>query len=101
MLTRDEKRRAFLIVMNGFMEKYAAEIEGAGMSDERLVSCIARRMKFIGGKIANVVDRVNACAMEGSFWRGRMDFSRQHGPGNAFVQVELVEWIVGFYAVRT
>jgi len=46
MLTREEKRRAFLIVMNGFMERYADEIEGPGMSDARLAACIAGMMRF-------------------------------------------------------
>lgn len=46
MLSRNEKRRAFLIVMSGFMERYAAEIEGLGMTEERLAECIARMMQF-------------------------------------------------------
>lgn len=46
MLSREDKRRAFYIVMNGFMERYAAEIIGPGMSDARLTECIQRMMQF-------------------------------------------------------
>ena len=43
MFGREEKRRAMLIVLNGFMERHAAEIE-TGMTDERLKEAIAARM---------------------------------------------------------
>ena len=46
MVTSEEKRRAFLIVMQWFEAKYAAEIESESMSDNRLTECIARTMQF-------------------------------------------------------
>jgi len=45
MLTASDKRWAFLIVMSGFMERYAPEIE-AGMTDARLTECVRRMMRF-------------------------------------------------------
>ena len=35
MLNRDQKRRALLTVMSGFMERHATEVE-KGMTDEML-----------------------------------------------------------------
>jgi hypothetical protein len=46
MFTRGQKRRAFLIVMNGFMDRYCPEIEGPGMTDQRLAERIAERMSM-------------------------------------------------------
>jgi len=63
MVTREDKRRAFLIVMSGFMERYAPEIE-AGMTDARLRECIQRMMRF----------RV--------IWGGPGRFSGRCDPGN-------------------
>lgn len=45
MFTREEKRRAFLNAMSGFMERFAPEIE-TGMTDLRLEECLAWKMSM-------------------------------------------------------
>ena len=45
MVTKEERRLTFLIVMNGFMAMHVAELEGSGMSESRLTECIARGIR--------------------------------------------------------